>query len=880
MTTPMFQQYQAIKARYPDAILMFRLGDFYEMFNEDARTASGVLEITLTSRETGRGNRMPMCGVPYHAAQAYISKLIDNGYKVAICDQMEAPTPGRQVVRREVTRVITPGTIIEPDFLDAKANNYLVAIVLRNRAIGLAAADVSTGEFSITEAGGPRARDAIVAEVARLGPRECLVTPDVQADPRLREALLGLDGTTITPCDERVSSESTAGRAVLDQFDQASLESSGCLQYPAGLHAAGVILSYLRKTQMTSLDYMSSIRAYSCGDSMALDPDTRRSLELVDPIRRRPAGRTLVGVLDRTVTAMGARLLRKWMDAPSLEISEINRRLDAVEELARDAIARADLKRALASVRDLERLSTRVSTGAASARDLLALAESFSAIPASRAVLASARCEPLRSLATRLTDLADLEDLIRAAISDDPPAVVTEGGIIREGYCAELDEIRRTASNSREILASMEATERDKTGIKSLKVGYNQVFGYYIEVTRPNLHLVPQGWSRRQTLTGAERFITPELKEHESIILKARERISRLEYELFCEVRERLARETARVQEVARALAEADVFLSLAEVGAAYGYVRPELHNGGEIEILGARHPVVELALPPGTFVPNDVRLDCATNQIMVLTGPNMAGKSTLGKSILLIVLMAHMGSLVPARSARIALTDRIAVRAGSSEEIASGKSTFMVELLQTAAILSQATSRTLIFIDELGRGTSTYDGMAIAQAVIEHLHDRVGAKTVFTTHFHELTELEDRLARVKNYRVAAEERGGEVVFLFTLVPGGCDRSYGINVARMAGLPAEVVRRAGAILKDLERRSPSRPQQMSLLAALMDDARSSPGDIAGSCSAPAGLLAELEALDIDRLTPLDALAKLAGLKSMAKEGCSRAHDER
>ncbi|MBC7082234.1 MAG: DNA mismatch repair protein MutS [Firmicutes bacterium] len=899
MTTPMLQQYRAIKARYPDAILMFRLGDFYEMFNEDAEIASRVLEITLTSRETGKGNRMPMCGVPYHAAQAYIARLVDSGYKVAVCDQMEMPGPGRQIVRREVTRVVTPGTMTDPEFLDAKSNNYLAALAVRGRAIGLAVTDVSTGEFSITEAAGQRAQDVILAEVARLAPRECLIPPDAAKDVRLMEALRRLEGMALTQCDDIGASPAATTRAVEEQFGPTALESSGALEYPAGVQAAGVVLLYLQRTQMTSLAHMSVLRAYSCGDAMGLDPETRRSLEISDPIRERRRGRTLLDVLDRTVTSMGARLLRRWLDRPSQDIAEIDRRLDAVEELTKDVIARADLRRALAAVRDMERLATRVSTGTAGARDLVALAESFAAIPDAREVLGRARCEALRELAARLGDLSDVREIIVDAISDDPPAVLTEGGIIRDGYNEELDELRRTSARSREFLASLEATERERTGIKSLKVGYNQVFGYYIEVTRPNLHLVPKGWVRKQTLSGAERFITPELKEHEAIILKAKDHMSRLEYDLFCDVRAHVAHETARIQEAARALAEADVFASLAEVAASSGYVRPTVHEGGELEIVGARHPVVEATLPAGAFVPNDVRLDPDDCQIMVLTGPNMAGKSTLGKSVLLIVLMAHVGSFVPAASARIPLTDRIAVRAGSSEEIASGKSTFMVELLQTAAILAQATERTLIFIDELGRGTSTYDGMAIAQAVIEYLHNRVGAKTIFTTHFHELTELADRLPRVRNFRVEAEERGSEVVFLFRLVPGGCDKSYGINVARMAGMPGEVVRRASAILRELERRSPSRPQQMSLLAMLMDPGGEEAGgqqqtqgqgqgqgqtqalrqgwDVA-ACSTYKGrassvceeILTQLRALDINRMTPIEALQKLAELKARSE----------
>lgn len=880
--TPMLQQYQAIKAKYRDAILMFRLGDFYEMFNEDAEIASRVLDITLTSRETGKGNRMPMCGVPYHAAQAYIARLVDSGYKVAVCDQMEVPGPGRQIVRREVTRVVTPGTVTDPEFLDAKSNNYLAAVAVRGRAVGLAVTDVSTGEFSVTEAAGQRAQDAILAEMARIAPRECLVPPDAAKDARLMEGLSRLEGISLTRCDDvpGAGSPSLAAKAVEEQFGSTTLESSGAREYPVGLQAAGLVLLYLRETQMTSLGHIRSLKAYSCGDSMGLDPESRRSLEVSDPIRQRSRGPTLLSVLDRTVTPMGARLIRRWLERPSQDIAEINRRLDAVEELVGDVIARAELRQALAAVRDVERLATRVSTSAAGARDLVALAESFAAIPEIRSLLVRARCAALRELGARLGDLSDVRQLIMEAICDDPPAAVTEGGIIRSGYNEHLDELRRTSERSREFLATLETTERERTGIKSLKVGYNQVFGYYIEVTRPNLHLVPTEWVRKQTLSGAERFVTPELKEHEAIILKAKDHMSRLEYELFCEVRARVAAETARIQEAARALAEADVLAGLAEVAAARGYVRPTVYEGARLEIVGARHPVVETTIPAGAFVPNSVVLDPNDCQIMVLTGPNMAGKSTFGKSVLLIVLMAHIGSFVPATSARIPLTDRIAVRAGSSEEIASGKSTFMVELLQTAAILAQATEKTLIFIDELGRGTSTYDGMAIAQAVIEYLHNRVGAKTIFTTHFHELTELEERLPRVRNFRVEAEERDGEVVFLFRLAPGGCDKSYGINVARMAGMPAEIVRRAGAILRDLERRSPSRPQQMSLLAMLMEtDERDVPGAPdqatarAEACATCArnGIVAELRALDVDRMTPIEALQKLAEVKARLSE---------
>ena len=871
----MMRQYTAMKAQHPDAILMFRLGDFYEMFNEDAKTAAKILEITLTSREAGRGERMPMCGVPHHAAHTYIGRLIEAGHKVAICEQMEPPRPGRKVVRREVVRVITPGTILEPEFLEEKRNNYLIALAAQGKAVGLAFLDVSTGEFAITEAGGERAEEAILAEVGSLGARECVVTPSIAENPRLVQGLRSLAGLTTTFVDDKAqpavsrawggpSQAVSAKKALIDHFGSLSLEGSGCMEYPLGMQAAGVLLLYVSGTQMTSLSYITRIRCFPIDDALAIDPETRRSLELTDTIRPRQRGkeRTLLRVMDRTVTSMGGRLLRKWMDRPSQDLAEIARRLDAVEELVGDVIKQDDIRRVLSRVRDLERLAARIGTGGANARDLVALAESLSVIPELKGIVDGTICDALQGLASRLLDLGGLTHLISFAIVDDPPHVLTEGGIIRKGYNAELDKIRDTSARSREFLASLEVSEKEKTGIKSLKVGYNQVFGYYFEVTRANLHLVPEAWTRKQTLAGAERFITPELKEHETIILKAKDRMSTLEYELFSEVRDKVACEIPNIQQVAEAVAEIDVFASFAESAGMYGYVRPIFHEGLDLEIIGARHPVVETSLPPGVFIPNDIRLDSESCRIMVLTGPNMSGKSTLGKTALLITLMAHMGSFVPASSATIPLTDRIAVRAGSSEEIAEGKSTFMVELLQTSLIISQATERTLIFIDELGRGTSTYDGMAIAQAVIEHIHDKIGAKTIFTTHFHELAALEDKLDRVRNFRIEAEERGGEVVFLYTLSPGGCDKSYGINVAKMAGMPRELVRRANAILTELEKRSPSRPQQMSLLAVLMDEACA-----ASSPSKDQSIVEDIREMDIDSMTPLEALTRLAELKS-------------
>jgi DNA mismatch repair protein MutS len=859
--TPMMRQYTAIKAKYPNAILMFRLGDFYEMFNEDAKIASEILEITLTSREIGQGARMPMCGVPHHAAQSYIGRLVEAGHKVAICEQMEPSGKGRKIVRREVVQVVTPGTILEPEFLDEKRNNYLVAVTAQKQTIGLAILDVSTGEFAVTEACGECAKDMILAEINSIRASECVITRNIEEYPLIFQDLNLQEGLVLTYLDEEP--KPSASKPSIESF-----KNPGCTEYPLGMQAAEILLLYAAKTQMTSLDYITGIRCYSLDDALAIDWETRLSLELQDTIRTgtRGKGRTLLSIIDKTVTSMGGRLLKKWLDRPSRDLSEIKTRLDIVEELTNNVVIQSDIRKVLSCVRDLERLAARIGTGRANARDLMALAESLDAMPKLSEVVNKSGSNALKKIVLDLPDLSRLRELIFKAITDDPPHVLTEGGIIREGYSPELDKIRGKATKSREFLASLEASEREKTGIKSLKVGYNQVFGYYLEVTRANLHLVPEDWTRKQTLSGSERYIIPELKVHEGIILKAKDQGMALEYELFAKIREKVADEIPEIQQIAKAVAKIDVFSSFAEAASMYGYVRPKLHDGAELLITGARHPVVEVSLPPGAFISNDIRLDPKLCQIMVLTGPNMSGKSTLGKSVLMITLMAHMGSFVPANSALIPLTDRIAVRAGSSEEIAGGKSTFMTELLQTSRILSQSTDKTLLFIDELGRGTSTYDGMAIAQSVIEYIHNKIGAKMIFTTHFHELAALEDKLEYVRNFRIEAKEHGNEIIFLYSLQPGGCDKSYGINVARMAGMPKDVIRRASIILKDLEKRSPSRPQQMSLLAVLMDEEKTS------SSSKNRDIVEELRKMDINSMTPLEALTRLAELKSGIEGG--------
>lgn len=856
--TPMMQQYQNIKTKHQDAILMFRLGDFYEMFYEDAAIASRELEIVLTSRDGGNGQRVPMCGVPFHAAETYIARLVDKGYKVAICEQVEDPGAAKGLVRREVIRIVTPGTIVDLNMLEEKKNNYLVALVDGREGYGLAVTDVSTGEFRVTQVTGPEALNLVLNELTRLNPKECLLPESLYQDQVVTGNLRSL-GTALS-LQPGSANPQDAYLALSKHFQIDSLEGFGCEHLPLAVAAAGMLLRFLRETQKITLTHLNRVVTYNISSFMVLDPATRRNLELTETIRGQARKGSLLGVLDYTVTAMGGRLLRQWVEQPLLDCGQIRERLEANEELVKNLFLRNDLRKSLEGVYDLERLLGRVAYGHAHARDLLAMKQSLEVLPRVQELLSNVEVPLLRSLAERLDPLEDIVVLIASAVEDDPPLSIREGGIIKTGYHEEVDRLREAAANGKAWIARLENKEREETGIKSLKIGYNKVFGYYLEVTRPNLSLVPARYIRKQTLANAERYITPELKELENQVLGASERLMQLEYQLFVELREQIGEATPRIQQTAAVLAQLDVLAGLAECAVRNEYAKPVVDHGQRILIQGGRHPVVERTLPGHWFVPNDTYLDEQEQRLMVITGPNMAGKSTYMRQVALIVLMAQLGSFIPAKKAEIGLVDRIFTRIGAADDLSTGQSTFMVEMLETAAILSQATSRSLIILDEVGRGTSTYDGMSIAQAVLEYIQNRVGAKTLFSTHYHELTGLEAELPGVKNYTVAVKEEGSDIVFLRRVIPGKADRSYGINVARLSGLPPEVLRRANTILASLEGTSRevaattegTSATQLSLFPEI---------DMTGQ-----QVLEELKSLDIVSMTPLDAINRLYAMQ--------------
>ncbi|MCL6580859.1 MAG: DNA mismatch repair protein MutS [Firmicutes bacterium] len=877
----MMRQYQRVKAAHPDCLVFFRLGDFYEMFFEDAEVGARELEITLTSRTTGAGRRVPMCGVPYHAAESYVSRLVEKGYKVALCDQVEDPRQAKGLVRREVVRVVTPGTVLDVGALPEKANNFIVAVAFDRASggLGLAALDYSTGEFRTQEFVGEDSRARFADTLACLDPAETVVQPSVGEDPGLERLLGRLLRHPPTPHHEGAFRVGEARRVLLEHFGVVSLEAFGCADRPLAVSAAGALLAYLRETGVGTLEHVRTLRTETGGEVMVLDPATRRNLELVEPIRPGPGGiatggrgkaGTLLGVLDFTVTAAGGRLLRSWVLHPLTGLGPIRRRQAAVAELAEKHLLRDDLRSALRRVHDLERLVARAAAGTAGARDLLAVRDSLAVVPEVRASLAVAEAPALQELASTLDPATDLVELIGRALVDDPPAALRDGGLIRPSYSAEIDELRETVFGGKSWISRLEAEERERTGIRSLKVGYSQVFGYYIEVTRPNLAAVPPEYERRQTLANAERFVTPGLKAKEALILGAEERLQTLEYEIFCEVRGRVASQAARLQTTARALAELDALLSLAEAGSRYGYCRPEVVEEPGLDIRGGRHPVVERLQGGEEFVPNDCRLGGGEPFFAVITGPNMAGKSTYCRQVALIVLLAQVGSLVPARSARVGLVDRIFTRIGASDDLAGGRSTFLVEMSETAHILHHATPRSLVILDEIGRGTSTYDGLSLAWAVAEHIVTAIGALTLFATHYHELTELQDVLPGVANYCVTVREVGEDIVFLRRVTRGAVDRSYGIQVARLAGLPGTVIQRAREVLHDLEARA-GRPQgearrRVAGAASEVAAAR----QLALFESGPSPVEREIADLDLLRLTPLEALNLLHTLQERVR----------
>ena len=871
--TPMLAQYRAIKREHEDVILLFRLGDFYEMFGEDARIAAEALELVLTSWEMGKGRRMPMCGIPYHAADRYIARLLAAGHKAAVCEQVEDPKKTKQLVKREVIRILTPGTVVEEHLLEERANNYLVSVARSGERWGLAAADGSTGEFMVTEFDG-EAWEELRDEVLRLHPSEILAA---EGEPRLEAlAALGTDagGMLTTWGPEAFLAEGPAD-ALKRHFGVVSLRGFGCEEMPAAIEAAAAIIAYLKRTHKSGLEQLRGLHAYSRDQFMIVDATSRRNLELLASLRDGSPRNTLLWVLDATLTPMGARLLRRWIAAPLREVEAIERRLDGVQAFHEEATLRARVRDQLKEIRDLERLVSRAAAATAGGRDLAGLRDSLGRLPDLAASLGGSGKAALEALVSDFDPVADLRELLERGLEESPPAVVREGGTIRAGYSAELDELRSARTDGKDWIAGLQERERQRTGIKSLKVGYNQVFGYYLEVTRPNLHLVPSDYQRRQTMANGERFVTPELKEYEAKVLGAEERILGLEQELLAEVRARAAAEAARVQRAAEVVAEADVLACFAEVAARNHYVRPQVSESDRIEIRAGRHPVVELTLRDERFVPNDADLDCGENQVLIITGPNMAGKSTYLRQVALIVLMAQAGSFVPAESAHIGLVDRIFTRVGASDDLATGQSTFMVEMTETANILHHATRRSLIVLDEIGRGTSTFDGLSIAWSVAEHIHNapHLGAKTLFATHYHHLNELADSLPRVRNYRVAVKEKGDQVIFLRQIVPGGTDRSYGIQVARLAGLPPQVLERAKQILWSLEERDHVGGKP----AAAVSTERPAPRDqLALFGGAPDPIVEELRRMDVDNLTPVEALNRLAELKRRIEEESAEA----
>ncbi len=854
--TPMLAQYRRIKARFPDAIVMFRLGDFYEMFEEDAKIAARELELALTSRAFSKDVRLPMAGVPAHHVTSYIGKLIAKGYKVAVVEQLEDPKRVKRLVKRDVVRVITPGTVVEEALLRDRLENYLVAVAPSpdGRAFGLAAMDLSTGEFFTAQLEGTEAEQALMEELARLSPAE-LVLPESRAREEIWIARPKGERTVrISAVADAAFDPEQARRSLLEHFGVASLQPFGCEGLPWAIAAAGAALHYVKSSQISDLRHLRRLGTYHRDAFMGLDPVTRRNLELTETIRERRTEGSLFAVLNHTVTAMGARLLRRWLLQPLVDVPAIQMRLDAVEELVRDALLRQDLRQLLDGLYDVERLVGRIGFGNANARDLVALQRTLQRIPQIRSRLLWVQSARLQALRDALDPCVEVVSLIDRAIVDDPPLPLREGGLIKPGYHGELDQLRRAEEEGRRWLAALEQRERARTGIESLRIRYNEIFGFFIEVPRSKANQVPTDYERRATITHAERFVTPELKARETEILATWERIEDLEYELFVEVRGKVAEHIERLQGVARHLAELDVYQALAEAAARYGYTRPIIEESDRIEIREGRHPMVERYLPPGElFVPNDVELSHA-RRLIILTGPNLSGKSVYIRQVALAALMAQIGSFVPARSARIGIVDRLFARVGASDDITAGISTFMAEMMETAYILHHATPRSLVILDEVGRGTSTYDGMSLAWAVAEALHDEVQARTLFATHYHELTRLAEQLEGACNMTLAVQEVGDQVVFLRRVVPGASDKSYGIQVARLAGLPDWVIRRAQQILTELEgaRRGAElptgRPDRLLALPREFPEAH---------C-----LLQELLGLDLVNMTPLQALLAL------------------
>jgi len=868
--TPMMQQYLDMKEQHKDCILMFRLGDFFEMFFEDAEVASRELDIALTGRDCGLQERAPMCGVPFHAVDGYISRLISKGYKVAICEQMEDPALAKGIVKREVIRVVTPGTVTDTAMLDEKKNNYLVSIYSKGYMYGLAVVDVSTGEFSTTRITWGNTFNKLLDEIAKYGPAEIIANKAFYDSEALAGQLRKRFNAYISPLDnqyfdESNSSEILSRRLGADALPQDSQELC--------LNACGALMAYLEQTEKAGLEHIQKITPYKIEEFMVLDIATRRNLELTETMREKNRKGTLLWVLDRTMTSMGARALRRWIEQPLVKTGDIDERLEAVDEFRDRFMVRMELRELFKRVHDIERLIGKVVLGSANCRDLISLKNSLQQIPYIKDILKS--CSSTLALINdnNIDALEDITDLIERSIVDEPPVSVRDGGIIKSGYDEEVDKLRHATTDGKQWIASLEAAEREKTGIRNLKIGYTKVFGYYLEVTRSNYNLVPQEYIRKQTLTNCERFVTQELKEMEETILGAEGKAVELEYVLFAEIREKIASQVGRIKSAAAGIAELDVLCSLAEVADRENYCKPAVNNEGLIHITGGRHPVVEKMLEQGEFVPNDTLLDMDENRISILTGPNMAGKSTYMRQVALIVLMAQLGSFVPAVSAVIGVTDRIFTRVGASDDLAAGQSTFMVEMSEVAGILENATQRSLLILDEIGRGTSTFDGLSIAWSVIEYISDRekVGSRTLFATHYHELTELEGKITGIKNYCIAVKEKGDDIIFLRKIIRGGADGSYGIQVAKLAGVPQVVTDRAKELLKELEAADISKHRARRRIIPLDGQVELFiPND--NEEKAGKEVLEELKSIDVSEMTPLDAMNVLYRLQLKARKG--------
>lgn len=898
--TPMMKQYMEIKSQYKDCILFYRLGDFYEMFFEDAITASKELEITLTGKNCGQEERAPMCGIPYHAVDGYLSKLVGRGYKVAICEQIEDPKMAKGIVKREVIRIVTPGTNINTQVLDETRNNYLMGIFYSDDMYGVSTVDVTTGDYLVTEVDTDR---KLIDEINKFTPSEIICNEAFLISNIDMEDLKNRLNISVSPLEPWYYDEEMCTRSLCTHFSVSSLDGLGLKDYSFGVIAAGAIMQYLYETQKNSLSHLTSIHPYVTSKYMILDSSTRRNLELVETLREKQKRGSLLWVLDKTKTAMGARLLRSYIEQPLIDKDEIENRLDAISELNENAITREEIREYLNPVYDLERLISKVSYKSANPRDLIAFKTSLLMLPHIKFLLKSFQGRFLKDIYNSLDTLEDLSGLIEASIEEEPPITVKEGGIIKTGYNEEADKLRKAKTEGKAWLGELEAKEKENTGIKNLRIKYNKVFGYYLEVTNSYKDLVPETWSRKQTLANAERYITPELKELEDMILGAEDKLFALEYNLFNEIRDRIADEVKRIQATAKAIAKVDVYASLALVAERGGYVRPRINTDGVIDIKNGRHPVVEKMISNDLFVANDTYLDNKEKRVSIITGPNMAGKSTYMRQTALIVLMAQLGSFIPATEADIGIVDRIFTRVGASDDLASGQSTFMVEMTEVANILRNATKNSLLILDEIGRGTSTYDGLSIAWAVVEHISNPrlLGAKTLFATHYHELTELEGKIDSVNNYCIAVKEQGEDIVFLRKIIKGGADKSYGIQVAKLAGVPETVLNRAREIVEELSdndiaekakkidvgsgilgkehknREEISEEDNLKVMESKpLKTLREKNSEIDNQLSffgVPAGedIIMELRDLDINGLTPVDALNTLYQFQKKIKD---------